>query len=126
MLNLGILLELLFGGRPLPGLQAVAAGAVLKAWPSRHYWEADVSNSWVCLGAYRREPPSRRPPAPQHRLSAGPQSLLVVPGVGLAKFSAGHNNTQRRVARRLPPHAGVDARLRCGLPPSPSLRVAAA
>ena len=59
VLNLGILLEPFAAGGPFPGF---------KQWPQvlcsrglaegRHYWEADVSNSWVCLGVtYRRSPP---------------------------------------------------------------------
>ncbi|TKC53409.1 hypothetical protein EI555_014863, partial [Monodon monoceros] len=73
-------------GRPLPGrLQAVAAGA----------WEAEVSNSWACLGVtYRRIPPAQRPPAPQHHLPARPQPLLVVLGVGLAQVLRVAHNTQ--------------------------------
>lgn len=50
VLNLGILLEPCAAGCPFPGF---------KHWPQvlcsrslsegRHYWEAEVTNSWVCL-----------------------------------------------------------------------------
>lgn len=65
MLNLGTLLEPYAAGSPFPGF---------KQWPQVlcwrglskgcHYWEAEVCNSWVCLGVtYRRSPPlSGRPP----------------------------------------------------------------
>lgn len=55
MLNLGILLEPLPGGGPFLGF---------KQWPQvlcsrglsegHHYWEVEVSNSWVCLGVTYR------------------------------------------------------------------------
>lgn len=54
-----------------------------------------MSNSWACLGVtYRRIPHAQRPPAPQHHLPAGPQPLLVVPGVGLAQVLRVAHSTQ--------------------------------
>lgn len=54
-----------------------------------------MSSSWVCLGVTCSAAPARRPPAPQHRLSAGPQSCSwCLGGTRSSKFSVWHNNTQ--------------------------------
>lgn len=96
MLNLGILLEPYAAGGPFPGF---------KQWPQvlcsrglaegRHYWEAEVSNSWVCLGVtYRRSPPpSGRPPRNiVYLLGRNPYSWCLE--WDSLKFSVWHNNTQ--------------------------------
>lgn len=95
MLNLGTLLEPYTAGSPFPGL---------KQWPQvlcsrglsegRHYWEAEVCNSWVCLGVtYRRSPPlSGRPPCNIiYLLGRNPYWCLEWDSL---KCSLWHNNTQ--------------------------------
>ncbi|XP_012588447.1 PREDICTED: tripartite motif-containing protein 47-like [Condylura cristata] len=95
-LNLGILLEPLASGGPFPGF---------KQWPQvlcslglsegRHYWEAEVSNSWVCLGVtYRRSPPlsGRRRRSISYLLGRNPYSWCLE--WDSLKFSVWHNNTQ--------------------------------
>ncbi|XP_053426759.1 E3 ubiquitin-protein ligase TRIM47-like [Nycticebus coucang] len=96
VLNLGILLEPTDMGGPLPGFQQ---------WPQvlcsrglsegRHYWEAEVSNSWVCLGVtYRRSPPLSGPPRRNivYLLGRNPHSWCLE--WDSLKFSVWHNNTQ--------------------------------
>ncbi|XP_004709357.1 E3 ubiquitin/ISG15 ligase TRIM25-like [Echinops telfairi] len=56
VLNLGILLEPAAAGAPCPGFaqwpQVLCSRGLAEG---RHYWEAEVSDSWVCLGVtYRR------------------------------------------------------------------------
>ncbi|KAM5273351.1 E3 ubiquitin-protein ligase TRIM47-like [Ctenodactylus gundi] len=96
VLNLGVLLEPAAAGGPLVGF---------KQWPQvlcsrglsegRHYWEADVSDSWVCLGvSYRRSPP----PGGRQRRSVG--YLLGRNAYSWClewdslRFSVWHDNTQ--------------------------------
>ncbi|XP_039082499.1 E3 ubiquitin/ISG15 ligase TRIM25-like isoform X3 [Hyaena hyaena] len=96
VLNLGILLEPFAAGGPFPGF---------KQWPQvlcsrglsegRHYWEAEVSNSWVCLGlTYRRSPPLRGRPRRNivYLLGRNPYSWCLE--WDSLKFSVWHNNTQ--------------------------------
>uniref|UniRef100_A0A8B9XXQ8 Uncharacterized protein n=1 Tax=Bos mutus grunniens TaxID=30521 RepID=A0A8B9XXQ8_BOSMU len=96
VLNLGILLEPFAAGGPFPGF---------KQWPQvlcsrglaegRHYWEADVSNSWVCLGVtYRRSPPLGGRPRRNivYLLGRNPYSWCLE--WDSLKFSVWHNNTQ--------------------------------
>lgn len=96
VLNLGILLEPFATGGPFPGF---------KQWPQvlcsrglsegRHYWEADVSNSWVCLGlTYRRSPPLGGRPRRNivYLLGRNPYSWCLE--WDSLKFSVWHNNTQ--------------------------------
>lgn len=96
MLNLGILLEPLPAGGPFPGF---------KQWPQvlcsrglsegRHYWEAEVSDSWVCLGVtYRRSPPLGRRPRGSvvYLLGRNPYSWCVE--WDSLRLSAWHDNTQ--------------------------------
>uniref|UniRef100_A0A9L0RXL6 E3 ubiquitin/ISG15 ligase TRIM25-like n=1 Tax=Equus caballus TaxID=9796 RepID=A0A9L0RXL6_HORSE len=96
VLNLGILLEPLAAGGPLPGF---------KQWPQvlcsrglfegRHYWEAEVSNSWVCLGVtYRRSPQLSGRPRRNivYLLGRNPYSWCLE--WDSLKFSVWHNNTQ--------------------------------
>ncbi|XP_044106275.1 E3 ubiquitin-protein ligase TRIM47-like [Neovison vison] len=96
VLNLGILLEPFATGGPFPGF---------KQWPQvlcsrglsegRHYWEADVSNSWVCLGlTYRRSPPLGSRPRRNivYLLGRNPYSWCLE--WDSLKFSVWHNNTQ--------------------------------
>ncbi|XP_068833623.1 E3 ubiquitin-protein ligase TRIM65-like [Capricornis sumatraensis] len=96
VLNLGILLEPFAAGGPFPGF---------KQWPQvlcsrglaegRHYWEADVSNSWVCLGVtYRRSPPLGDRPRRSivYLLGRNPYSWCLE--WDSLKFSVWHNNTQ--------------------------------
>nr|XP_006199595.1 E3 ubiquitin/ISG15 ligase TRIM25-like [Vicugna pacos] len=96
VLNLGILLEPYAGGGPFPGF---------KQWPqvlcSRglaegcHYWEAEVSNSWVCLGVtYRRSPLLSGRPRRNivYLLGRNPYSWCLE--WDSLKFSVWHNNTQ--------------------------------
>ncbi|KAM4844702.1 E3 ubiquitin-protein ligase TRIM65-like [Thomomys bottae] len=95
VLNLGVALEPSPPGDPLPGF---------KQWPQvlcsrglsegRHYWEAEVSNSWMCLGVtYRR---NRAPSHPCHSifylLGRNPYSWCLE--WDSLKFSVWHNNTQ--------------------------------
>ncbi|XP_021032837.1 tripartite motif-containing protein 16-like [Mus caroli] len=96
VLNLGILLEPSTINSPLPGF---------KQWPQVlccpglsegcHYWEAEVSNSWMCLGVtYRRSPPL----SGRHRrnivylLGRNPYSWCLE--WDSLKFSVWHDNTQ--------------------------------
>ncbi|XP_045382994.1 E3 ubiquitin/ISG15 ligase TRIM25-like [Lemur catta] len=96
VLNLGILLEPAGAGGPLPGF---------KQWPQvlcsrglsegRHYWEAEVSNSWVCLGVtYRRSQPLSGPLRRNiiYLLGRNPYSWCLE--WDSLKFSVWHNNTQ--------------------------------
>ncbi|XP_040312296.1 E3 ubiquitin/ISG15 ligase TRIM25-like isoform X6 [Herpailurus yagouaroundi] len=96
VLNLGILLEPFAAGGPFPGF---------KQWPQvlcsrglsegRHYWEAEVSNSWVCLGlTYRRSPPLGGRPRRNivYLLGRNPYSWCLE--WDSLKFSVWHNNTQ--------------------------------
>lgn len=96
MLNLGILLEPFAAGGPFPGF---------KQWPQvlcsrglsegHHYWEAEVSNSWVCLGlTYRRSPPLGGRPRRNivYLLGRNPYSWCLE--WDSLKFSVWHNNTQ--------------------------------
>ncbi|XP_047563248.1 E3 ubiquitin/ISG15 ligase TRIM25-like isoform X3 [Lutra lutra] len=96
VLNLGILLEPFATSGPFPGF---------KQWPQvlcsrglsegRHYWEADVSNSWVCLGlTYRRCPPLGSRPRRNivYLLGRNPYSWCLE--WDSLKFSVWHNNTQ--------------------------------
>ncbi|KAB1264746.1 E3 ubiquitin/ISG15 ligase TRIM25 [Camelus dromedarius] len=96
VLNLGILLEPYAGGGPFRGF---------KQWPqvlcSRglaegcHYWEAEVSNSWVCLGVtYRRSPSLSGRPRRNivYLLGRNPYSWCLE--WDSLKFSVWHNNTQ--------------------------------
>nr|KAF6457218.1 hypothetical protein HJG63_011745 [Rousettus aegyptiacus] len=96
VLNLGILLEPFTAGGPFPGF---------KQWPQvlcsrglsegRHYWEAEVSNSWVCLGVtYRRSPPLSGRPRRNivYLLGRNPYSWCLE--WDSLKFSVWHDNTQ--------------------------------
>ncbi|XP_047398795.1 tripartite motif-containing protein 16-like [Sciurus carolinensis] len=96
VLNLGILLEPTAAGGPVPGF---------KQWPQvlcsrslsegRHYWEAEVSNSWMCLGVtYRRSPPLNGLPRRNivYLLGRNPYSWCLE--WDSLKFSVWHNNTQ--------------------------------
>ncbi|XP_027986425.1 E3 ubiquitin-protein ligase TRIM47-like [Eptesicus fuscus] len=96
VLNLGVLLEPFPAGGPLPGF---------KQWPQvlcsrglaegRHYWEAEVSNSWVCLGVtYRRSPPPSGRPRGSivYLLGRNPDSWCLE--WDSLRFSVWHNNTQ--------------------------------
>ncbi|CAD7668242.1 unnamed protein product [Nyctereutes procyonoides] len=96
VLNLGILLEPLGAGGPVPGF---------RQWPqvlcSRglsegcHYWEADVSNSWVCLGlTYRRSPPLGGRPrrSTVYLLGRNPYSWCLE--WDSLRFSVWHDNAQ--------------------------------
>ncbi|XP_071066897.1 E3 ubiquitin-protein ligase TRIM47-like [Dasypus novemcinctus] len=96
VLNLGILLEPFAAGGPFPGF---------KQWPQvlcsrslsegRHYWEADVSDAWVCLGVtYRRSPPLEGRPRRNivYLLGRNPYSWCLE--WDSLKFSVWHNNTQ--------------------------------
>nr|XP_010949285.1 PREDICTED: LOW QUALITY PROTEIN: E3 ubiquitin/ISG15 ligase TRIM25-like [Camelus bactrianus] len=96
VLNLGILLEPYAGGGPFRGF---------KQWPqvlcSRglaegcHYWEAEVSNSWMCLGVtYRRSPSLSGRPRRNivYLLGRNPYSWCLE--WDSLKFSVWHNNTQ--------------------------------
>ncbi|KAK1330843.1 hypothetical protein QTO34_008781 [Cnephaeus nilssonii] len=92
----GVLLEPFPAGGPLPGF---------KQWPQvlcsrglaegRHYWEAEVSNSWVCLGVtYRRSPPPSGRPRGSivYLLGRNPDSWCLE--WDSLRFSVWHNNTQ--------------------------------
>uniref|UniRef100_A0A8C3X8B1 Uncharacterized protein n=1 Tax=Catagonus wagneri TaxID=51154 RepID=A0A8C3X8B1_9CETA len=96
VLNLGILLEPFAAGGPVAGF---------KQWPqvlcSRglaegcHYWEAEVSDSWVCLGVtYRRSAPLSGRPRRNivYLLGRNPYSWCLE--WDSLKFSVWHNNTQ--------------------------------
>uniref|UniRef100_A0A8B7TNU4 Tripartite motif-containing protein 65-like n=1 Tax=Castor canadensis TaxID=51338 RepID=A0A8B7TNU4_CASCN len=96
VLNLGILLEPSASNGPIQGF---------KQWPQvlcsrglsegRHYWEAEVSNSWMCLGVtYRRNPPlsSRQCRNIVYLLGRNPYSWCLE--WDSLKFSVWHNNTQ--------------------------------
>ncbi|XP_029784236.1 E3 ubiquitin/ISG15 ligase TRIM25-like isoform X2 [Suricata suricatta] len=96
VLNLGILLEPFAAGGPFPGF---------KQWPQvlcsrglsegRHYWEAEVSDSWVCLGlTYRHSPPAGSRPRRNivYLLGRNPYSWCLE--WDSLKFSVWHNNTQ--------------------------------
>ncbi|XP_008071542.1 E3 ubiquitin/ISG15 ligase TRIM25-like [Carlito syrichta] len=96
VLNPGILLEPLAAGGPLPGF---------KQWPqvlcSRglsggcHYWEAEVSNAWVCLGVtYRRSPPLSGHPSRSIIYLLGRNAYSWCLEWDSLKFSVWHNNTQ--------------------------------
>nr|XP_036267999.1 E3 ubiquitin-protein ligase TRIM47-like [Pipistrellus kuhlii] len=94
-LNLGVLLEPFPAGGPLRGF---------KQWPQvlcsrglaegRHYWEAEVSNSWVSLGVTYRRSPS--PGGPRGSivclLGRNPDSWCLE--WDSLRFSVWHNNTQ--------------------------------
>ncbi|XP_075798437.1 E3 ubiquitin-protein ligase TRIM65-like [Microtus pennsylvanicus] len=96
VLNLGILLEPSTSNSPLPGF---------KQWPQVlccpglsegcHYWEAEVSNSWICLGVtYRHCPPLGSRPRRNivYLLGRNPYSWCLE--WDSLKFSVWHNNTQ--------------------------------
>ncbi|XP_007525287.1 E3 ubiquitin-protein ligase TRIM47-like [Erinaceus europaeus] len=96
VLNLGILLEPLAAGGPFPGF---------KLWPQalcsqglsegRHYWEAEVSDSWVCLGVtYARSPPPSGRPRRNivYLLGRNPYSWCLE--WDSLKFSVWHDNRQ--------------------------------
>uniref|UniRef100_A0A8C5K963 Tripartite motif-containing 80 n=1 Tax=Jaculus jaculus TaxID=51337 RepID=A0A8C5K963_JACJA len=96
VLNLGILLDPSPTSNPSPGF---------KQWPQvlcspglsqgRHYWEAEVSNSWMCLGVtYRRSPPLGSRPRRNivHLLGRNPYSWCLE--WDSIQFSVWHNNTQ--------------------------------
>ncbi|EGV92363.1 Tripartite motif-containing protein 16 [Cricetulus griseus] len=96
VLNLGILLEPSATNSPLPGFQQ---------WPQVlccpglsegcHYWEAEVSNSWMCLGVtYRHSPPLVGLPLRNviYLLGRNPYSWCLE--WDSLKFSVWHNNTQ--------------------------------
>lgn len=97
VLNLGILLEdVTAAGGPFAGF---------KQWPQvlcsrglsegRHYWEVEVSNSWVCLGVtYRHRPTLSGRPRRNivHLLGRNPYSWCLE--WDSLKFSVWHNNTQ--------------------------------
>uniref|UniRef100_I3N0F6 Tripartite motif-containing protein 47-like n=3 Tax=Ictidomys tridecemlineatus TaxID=43179 RepID=I3N0F6_ICTTR len=96
VLNLGILLEPSATGGPVPGF---------KQWPQvlcsrglsegRYYWEAEVSNSWMCLGVtYRRSPQLNGVPRRNivYLLGRNPYSWCLE--WDSLKFSVWHNNTQ--------------------------------
>ncbi|XP_036051223.1 E3 ubiquitin/ISG15 ligase TRIM25-like [Onychomys torridus] len=97
VLNLGILLEPSTTNTPLVGF---------KQWPQVlccpglsegcHYWEAEVSNSWMCLGVtYRHSPPllgSRSHRNIVYLLGRNPYSWCLE--WDSLKFSVWHNNTQ--------------------------------
>lgn len=96
MLNLGILLERYAAGCPFPGskhwLQVLCSRSLSEG---RHYWEAEVTNSWVCLGVtHRRSAPlSGRPPRNiVYLLGRNPYSWCLE--WDSLKFSVWHNNTQ--------------------------------
>ncbi|KAF3817275.1 hypothetical protein GH733_011675 [Mirounga leonina] len=96
VLNLGILLEPLAAGGPFPGFtqwpQVLCSRGLSEG---RHYWEADVSNSWVCLGlTYRRSPPLGGRPRRNvvHLLGRNPYSWCLE--WDSLRFSVWHNNTQ--------------------------------
>ncbi|ELW68327.1 BTB/POZ domain-containing protein KCTD2 [Tupaia chinensis] len=93
VLNLGILLEPLTTGGPFPGFKQWPQ--VLCSPPPRHYWEAEVSNSWVCLGVtYRRSPPPSAHPRRNivYLLGRNPYSWCLE--WDSLQFSVWHNNTQ--------------------------------
>ncbi|XP_069849377.1 E3 ubiquitin-protein ligase TRIM65-like [Dipodomys merriami] len=96
VLNLGVVLDPSPPGGPIPGF---------KQWPQvlcsrglsegRHYWEAEVSNSWMCLGVtYRRSlaPSSRTCRSIFYLLGRNPYSWCLE--WDSLKFSVWHNNTQ--------------------------------
>nr|XP_048307998.1 E3 ubiquitin/ISG15 ligase TRIM25-like isoform X2 [Myodes glareolus] len=96
VLNLGILLEPSTTNSPLPGF---------KQWPQVlccpglsegcHYWEAEVSNSWMCLGVtYRHCPPLGSRPRRNivYLLGRNPYSWCLE--WDSLKFSVWHNNMQ--------------------------------
>ncbi|KAF7477914.1 Hypothetical predicted protein [Marmota monax] len=96
VLNLGILLEPSATGGPVPGF---------KQWPQvlcsrglsegHYYWEAEVSNSWMCLGVtYRRSPQLNGVPRRNivYLLGRNPYSWCLE--WDSLKFSVWHNNTQ--------------------------------
>ncbi|XP_052613995.1 E3 ubiquitin/ISG15 ligase TRIM25-like [Peromyscus californicus insignis] len=97
VLNLGILLEPSSTNTPLVGF---------KQWPQVlccpglsegcHYWEAEVSNSWMCLGVtYRHSPPllgSRSRRNVVYLLGRNPYSWCLE--WDSLRFSVWHNNTQ--------------------------------
>uniref|UniRef100_A0A8C0N6D0 B box-type domain-containing protein n=1 Tax=Canis lupus familiaris TaxID=9615 RepID=A0A8C0N6D0_CANLF len=96
VLNLGILLEPLGAGGPSrasgSGRRCCARAACPRA---RHYWEADVSNSWVCLGlTYRRSPPLGGRPRRNtvHLLGRNPYSWCW--SGTLSGFSVWHDNAR--------------------------------
>ncbi|KAI5283047.1 Tripartite Motif-Containing Protein 65 [Manis pentadactyla] len=114
VLNLGILLEdVAAAGGPFPGF---------KQWPQvlcsrglsegRHYWEVEVSNSWVCLGVtYRRRPTLSGRPRRNivHLLGRNPYSWCLE--WDSLKFSVWHN-TQTVLHGAYHPTLGVA--LDCG------------
>ncbi|XP_004374458.1 E3 ubiquitin/ISG15 ligase TRIM25-like [Trichechus manatus latirostris] len=97
VLNLGILLEPAAAGGFCPGFtqwpQVLCSRGLAEG---RHYWEADVSDSWVCLGVtYRRggPPPGSRPRCSiVYLLGRNPDSWCLE--WDSLKFSVWHNNTQ--------------------------------
>ncbi|XP_049717331.1 E3 ubiquitin/ISG15 ligase TRIM25-like [Elephas maximus indicus] len=97
VLNLGILLEPAAAGGPWPGFtqwpQVLCSRGLAEG---RHYWEADVSDSWVCLGVtYRRGGPL--PCGPPRRsivylLGRNPDSWCLE--WDSLQFSVWHDNRQ--------------------------------
>lgn len=90
MLNLGVFLEPSATGGTLLGF---------KQWPQvlcsrglsegRHYWEAEVSNSWVCLGVTYRRSPCRQV---GYLLGRNPYSWCLE--WDSLRLSVWHNNSQ--------------------------------
>ncbi|XP_025715815.1 E3 ubiquitin-protein ligase TRIM65-like [Callorhinus ursinus] len=96
VLNLSILLEPFATGGSFPGCKQWSQVLCSRGLSEgRHYWEADVSNSWVCLGlTYRRSrPPGGRPRRDVvYLLGRNPYSWCLE--WDSLKLSVWHNNTQ--------------------------------
>lgn len=96
VLNLGILLEPSTTNRPLPGFnqwpQVLCCPGLAEGC---HYWEAEVSNSWMCLGVtYRHNPPLGSRPRRNIVYLLGRNSYSWCLEWDSLKFSVWHNNTQ--------------------------------
>lgn len=103
MLNLGILLEPYAAGSRFRASRG-GAGAVL-AWPVRGPPRLGGRGVQLVGVPGRHLPPqlpTQRPPTRQHRLPAGPQPLLLVPGVGRAQVLRVAQQHADRAARRRP------------------------
>ncbi|XP_020858073.1 LOW QUALITY PROTEIN: E3 ubiquitin-protein ligase TRIM47-like [Phascolarctos cinereus] len=95
VLNLGILLEPYASG-PFPGFnqwpQVLCTRSMAEG---QHYWEAEVSNSWVCVGVtYSCSPPPSGRPRRNIVYLIGRNSASWCLEWDSLKFSVWHNNTQ--------------------------------